>query len=156
MLLFGVNVAFSMAVWGYVLARWLRPWMARQPLGAALTPILLLHMTRANGAGFVIEGVASAQLEAAMAVPAATGDLLAASLAALALLGFRRNEAAGRAMAWLFTVVGLCDLAIVATLVAAYRVDPGDLGAMYFVVVGVVPGLMLTHLLALQTLRNKQ
>lgn len=152
--LFGANVAFLTLVWAIALQRWLRPWMAAVPLEVALVPALLLHMTRANGAGFLIEGVAGSALVDGMAIPAASGDIAAAVLAAICLLALRRDVELGRRTAWLFSLVGLTDLAVVGGLVAYFRVEPGSLGAMYFIVVAIVPGLLLTHLLIIERLRQ--
>lgn len=130
--------------------------MQRQPLATALAPILLLHTTRANGAGFLIDGVVGPALDPRMATAAATGDLLAAALAAAALVALHRSPGLGRTLSWVFSLLGMADLAMVAVLVAVTGVDPGDLGAMYLVVVAIVPGLMLTHLLAVHALRTNE
>ena len=71
-----------------------------------------------------------------------------------ALLALRRDVELGRRTAWLFSLVGLTDLAVVGGLVAYFRVEPGSLGAMYFIVVAIVPGLLLTHLLIIERLRQ--
>lgn len=153
-LLFGANVAITMFVWSYALVRWLRPWMRTQTMAVAMTPILLLHATRANGIGFVLDGVVAPSLVHDMAVPAAAGDVISSIVAIVCLFAWKHGERTGKFFAWSFSIVGMIDLVMVAVLVGMYQVRPGDLGAMYLIVVGVVPGLIITHLLVIERLRQ--
>ena len=85
----------------------------------------------------------SSDLASAWALPAAYGDLGAALLALLALACLRTTF--GVALVWIFNVWGSADL-----LFAFYRgnqvgLEPGQLGAGYFIVTVLVPLLLLTH-----------
>lgn len=146
MIFFGVNVTLLLIVWWFALQWYVMPTVRRLPLAQGLQPILLLHMTRANGAGFLIAGVVSADLPLSMAGPAAYGDLLAALLAFIALLALRNRWSSAMIMLWLFNIVGFADLLNVMRLVVVNNVDPGQLGSMYLIVVAIVPGLLLTHI----------
>ena len=83
-------------------------------------------------------------LPIAFARPAAYGDLVAAILALLALAGLR--GAAGRPLVWLFNLWGTADLvfALYQGLIGV-GVEPGQLGATYFVPTVIVPLLLITH-----------
>ena len=117
--------------------------MNRQSRDDAARPILLLHCFRFVGLAFLLPGVVSSDLASAWALPAAYGDLGAALLALLALACLRTTF--GVALVWIFNVWGSADL-----LFAFYRgnqvgLEPGKLGAGYFIVTVLVPLLLLTH-----------
>jgi hypothetical protein len=141
--LYGISIAFSFIAWGIVVAWYVWPDLCRLPRADALQPLLLLHVFRFIGLAFLVPGVVSPELPAAFAAPAAYGDLMAAVLALLALVALRSTL--GIPLVWLFNLWGTADL-----LFAFYRgnlvnLDPGQLGAAYFIVVILVPLLLITH-----------
>jgi hypothetical protein len=100
-----------------------------------------LHSFRFIGLAFLVPGVVSPDLPVGFARPAAYGDLIAAALALLALLGLQSRPATG--LVWVFNVWGSVDL-----LYAFYQglgFEPGQLGAAYFIPTVVVPLLLITH-----------
>jgi hypothetical protein len=141
--LFGISIAFSSITWGIVLARYVLPVLRRQSRADAMHPLILLHCFRFVGLSFLVPGVVSPDLPSAWAVPAAYGDLIAAVLALLALPGLKRRL--GIALVWVFNLWGSADL-----LYAFYQgnqigLEPGQLGAAYFIVTVLVPLLLITH-----------
>jgi hypothetical protein len=142
--LFGTSVALSFVAWGVVAARYLWPALRSQPRARALRPLLVLHSFRFIGLAFLVPGVVSPDLPAAFARPAAYGDLIAAVLALLALAGLPGGL--GTALVWVFNLWGSADL-----LYAFYQgligvgLEPGQLGAAYFIPTVVVPLLLITH-----------
>jgi len=150
--LFGISVAFSFIAWGAVAWHYIWPALKERPGTEALKPILLLHGFRFLGLAFLVPGVASADLPAAFARPAAYGDLTTAILALLALatLGTRP----GTVLVWAFNTIGTADLLFAfyqgnrASLAAA----PGLLGGAWFIVTVLVPLLLITHGLAFRIL----
>lgn len=142
--LFGVSVLLSFVAWGFVTARFVWPRLRPLPRADALRPLLTLHLFRFAGLAFLIPGVVSPDLPAAFARPAAYGDLAAAVLALVALIALR--TAAGTALVWVFNVSGALDLlyAFYQGLIGA-GVEPGLLGATYFIPTLVVPLLLITH-----------
>ena len=150
--LFGISVAFGLAVWGAVAWHYIWPALRESPSPENLKPILLLHGFRFLGLAFVVPGVVSPELPAAFAQPVAYGDLITAFLAllALAMLGTR----AGTVVTWVFNIFGTADL-----LFAFYqggRISLPDmqglLGAGYFILTAYVPLLFITHGLAFRIL----
>jgi hypothetical protein len=141
---FGASVAFSFVAWGSVTTEYLWPALRNQPRARALRPLLLLHSFRFLGLAFLVPGVVSPTLPGAFAVPAAYGDLIAAVLALFALAALRSRLGIG--LVWAFNVWGSADL-----LFAFYqglfgvRIEPGQLGAAYFIPTYVVPLLLITH-----------
>jgi len=91
-----------------------------------------------------VPGVVSPDLPGGFARPAGYGDLIAAALALLALA--RLQSRLGIGLVWVFNLWGSADL-----LYAFYQgnvgvgLEPGQLGAAYFIPTIVVPLLLITH-----------
>ena len=150
---FGISLAFSFIAWGVVLARYVWPKLRRQSRADAMRPLLLLHGFRFVGLSFLLPGVVSLDLPPAWALPAAYGDIIAAALALLALATL--NSTVGIPLVWVFNLWGSADL-----VNAFYRgnqvgLEPGQLGAAYFVVTVLVPLLLITHGLVFQLLLQR-
>ncbi len=149
--LFGTSIALGFLTWGIIAARYLWPALRKKPRADALRPLLLLHSFRFIGLAFLVPGVVSPDLPGAFARPAAYGDLVAAVLALLALAGLRSRLGIG--LVWVFNLWGSTDL-----LYAYYQgrfgvgVEPGQLGAAYFIPTVVVPLLLVTHVLVFRLL----
>ena len=141
---FGTSVALGFVAWGIIAAQYLWPVLRSQPRAEALRPLLLLHSFRFIGLAFLVPGVVSPDLPAAYARPAAYGDLIAAVLALLALAALPSRL--GIVLVWAFNLWGTADL-----LYAFYQgvigvgLEPGQLGAAYFIPTVVVPLLLITH-----------
>jgi len=149
--LYGTGIAFSFIAWGIVTAQYVWPELRRRSRADALRPLLLLHCFRFVGLSFLVPGVVAPDLPAAFAIPAAYGDLIAAILALLAL-AVGLHTRLGLALAWVFNLWGTADL-----LYAFYQgnqvgLEPGRLGATYFIVTVLVPLLFITHVLVFRLL----
>ena len=122
-----------------LIARWY--WsrrLAPLPLPDALTPLLLLHLTRVLGL--------------TMLVPGAYGDLIAAVLALSAIAALRMGLRPALAVAWIFSLEGIGDL--VNAFIQGGRVDlPSyELGAAWFIYTALVPALLVTHVMVVTRL----
>jgi len=142
--LYGTGIAFSFIAWGLVAVWYIWPELRRRSRADALRPLLLLHAFRFVGLAFLVPGVVAPDLSAAFAGPAAYGDLIAALLALLALVAGLQTRL-GLALVWVFNLWGSADL-----LYAFYQgnrvgLEPGQLGAAYFIVTILVPLLFITH-----------
>src|SRR5499426_1306 len=144
MIWFFVSIAFSLIAWGIVAARYIWPELRHRQRAEALRPLLILHSFRFIGLAFLIPGVVAPDLPGAFARPAAYGDLIAGVLALLALAGLQSGLGIG--LVWVFNLWGSADL-----LYAFYQglmgvgIEPGQLGATYFIPTVVVPLLLITH-----------
>jgi hypothetical protein len=142
--IFGASVGLGFVVWGIIAAQYLWPALRNLPRARALRPLLLFHSFRFIGLAFLVPGVVSPNLPAAFARPAAYGNLIAAVLALLALAGLVSRLGIG--LVWVFNLWGSADL-----LFAFYQglvgvgINPGQLGAAYFIPTAVVPLLLITH-----------
>jgi hypothetical protein len=148
---FGLSIVLSFVTWGLIAKYYLWPVLQTKPGRTGFRPILLLHSSRFIGLAFLVPGVVSPDLPRAFAAPAAYGDLAAALLALVALAALETNI--GPLLLWSFNLWGTSDL-----LFAYYQgrigvgVEPGHLGAMYFVPTVVVPLLLVTHVLVFRML----
>jgi len=88
--------------------------------------------------------------------PAALGDVIAALLALLALLGL--GNAVGTALVWVFNIWGSADLLFAfyngGRLVRARKLQATYFGAAYFIPTFYVPLLLITHGLMFWILLN--
>jgi hypothetical protein len=115
----------------------------------ALTPVVAPHMfLRTIGLSFLVPGVVSTSLPGAFAAPAACGDFVAAVLAIAATLSLAKRAAWAVALVWVFNVWGAADLlnAIYQANIRA-KIDPGSLGAAFYIPTAIVPPLLVTHAL---------
>lgn len=144
---FRISVPFGLIAWGTVAVLYIWPALSGLPVPDALRPLLILHAFRYVGLAFLIPGVVSPELPAAFARPAALGDLVAAFLALLALLGL--GNAVGTALTWIFNIWGSADLIFAfyngARLVRTGKLRATYFGAAYFLPAFYVPLLLITH-----------
>lgn len=153
-LYFFVSIAFSLVAWGLVATRYIWPELRLRQRAEALRPLLILHSFRFMGLAFLIPGVVSPDLPSAFARSAAYGDVIAATLALLALLSL--PSGAGMLITWIFNLWGTADL-----LIAFYQGNhvglmAGQLGATYVIPTLVVPLLLITHGLAFRILLQQE
>lgn len=147
---FFASIAFSFVAWGLVTSRYIWPRLRLLPRGEALRPLLILHSFRFLGLAFLVPGVVSPDLPRAFAQSAAYGDLIAATLALLALL--TQSRGAGVLVAWGFSLWGTVDLVTAFYQANSTGLLPGQLGATYFIPTLVVPLLLITHAVAFRIL----
>src|SRR5262245_17420174 len=148
--LFGVSVLLSFIVWSLVLWQYVCQELSPLSRHGAARPILLLHCFRFVGLAFLLPGVVSPNLASAWALPAGYGDLAAALLALLTLACLRTTF--GVPLAWIFNVWGSADLFYAFYKANQVGLQPGQLGAGYFIVTVLVPLLLLTHALLFRIL----
>jgi hypothetical protein len=141
--LFGINIAFAFTAWAVVTALYIWPGLRARPRIEALRPLLVLHAFRFGGLAFVVPGVVSPDLPAAFAHDAAFGDIIAAILALLSLATLRSKV--GIFLVWVFNIWGSLDLLNAFYQANAAGLQPGQLGAAYFIPTAFVPLLLVTH-----------
>jgi hypothetical protein len=114
----------------------------------ALLWLVAPHMfLRFIGLSFLVPGVVSASLPKKWAAPAAYGDLIAGILAVVATIGLVERAGWAEAAVWIFNVLGAADLLLAFYIGARVRLEPGSLGASYFIVTAIVPCLLASHAL---------
>ena len=132
---FRISVPFGLIAWGTVAVLYIWPALSGLTVSDAVRPLLILHAFRYVGLAFLIPGVVSPELPAAFARPAALGDVVAAFLALLALLGL--GNVVGTVLTWMFNIWGSADLIFAfyngARLVRAGKLRATHFGAAYFI-----------------------
>jgi hypothetical protein len=145
---FGLSVAASLVSSALVAALLVWPQLNAMGINQALTWLIAPHMfLRFIGLSFLVPGVVSSSLPREWALPAAYGDLLAGILAIIATASLAKGLAWGIGVVWVFNIVGAADLLYAFYKGARVRLDPGSLGAAFFIVTAIVPPLLVTHAL---------
>lgn len=123
------------------------PWLRRVSLKDALTPMLLLHVTRVIGLVFIVSAVTDPTLPRGIAITAALGDFAAAMLSLLALALVRKGVKGANVMVVIANVVGIADLLTVAIWGSLMPVTfPSfQLGAAWFIPTFIGPTMMVSH-----------
>jgi hypothetical protein len=124
------------------------PWLRSIGPDQALTWLVAPHLfLRFLGISFVVPGVVSGALPRTWSVPAAYGDLIAGALAIVAIVVTAAIPAWANVAVWIFNIWGTEDLLFAFFQGARVRLDPGSLGAAFYVVTAIVPPLLVTHVL---------
>jgi hypothetical protein len=155
--LFGLSILMNFVASGVVAKVYVWPRLREMSREEALLPLVMPHMFRFVGLSFLVPGVVSASLSPDFARPAAYGDLGAAFLAVIAVLALSARVSWALAFVWLFNLWGTIDL-----LYAIYqgeigvRINPGSLGAAFYIPTVLVPPLLVTHGLIFRLLVRRQ
>jgi len=155
-LIFALQVAVSMIVFGLV-ARWyIAPRLATLALPAALRPLLLFHLLRTMGAAFIVPAIVGSPLPADFAIPGTVGDLLAVALAAAALVTLGGRWRYTLVLVWVFNIAGTLDFLFAFWQGARLAVPSAyHLGAAWFIPTFFVPAFLVAHLLIYRLLLTR-
>jgi hypothetical protein len=154
---FGVSILASIVSSAVAARFFVWPRLQNIEPNRALTLLTAPHMfLRFIGLSFLVPGVVSPLLPAGFAIPAAYGDFIAGVLAIVATLALVNRTSLAIKSVWLFNVWGAADF-----LVAFYQggrvgIQPGMLGASFFIVTALVPPLLVTHVLIFRLLVLRQ
>jgi len=119
----------------------------------ALTLLVVPHMfLRFIGLSLLVPGVVSPLLPAGFAVPAAYGDLIAGILAIVATIALVNRTTWATSSVWLFNLWGTADFLFAFYQGPRVGLQPGMLGAAFFIVTALVPPLLVTHILIFRLL----
>jgi hypothetical protein len=129
-----------------------RPWLRNIDAEQALIWLVAPHMVRFIGLSFLVPGVVSESRPKAWAVPAGYGDFTAGILAIIATAALARNASWAIAAVWIFNVWGLADLLFAFYKGARVNLEPGALGAGFYIVTAIVPPLLVSHALIFELL----
>ena len=155
--LFGLSILMNFVASGIVTRLYIWPWLRVMTREEALLPLMVPHTFRFVGLSFLVPGVVSASLSPDFARPAAYGDLVAALLAVVAVLALSARASWALAIVWAFNLWGTVDL-----LYAIYqgeigvRINPGSLGAAFYIPTVLVPPLLVTHALIFRLLLRRR
>ena len=151
--IFGISMLMSLVSSGLIAQIYAWPRLRLMNRDQALLVLVAPHMfLRLIGLSFLVQGVVSPSLPAAFAVPAAYGDLVAGILAIGAMIALSRRTSWATALVWLFNIWGATDFLFGIVQGLRVHIDPGALGAAFFIPTAVVPPLLVTHALIFRIL----
>lgn len=146
--LFGLSALFSLSSSATLAKLFLWPRLRAMERERALTALVAPHMfIRFLGLSFLVPGVVSPSLPQAFAIPAAYGDVVAGLLAIAATIALARRAAGAMPLVWIFNLWGAADLLFATMQGLRVGLEPGALGAAFFLPTAIVPALLVTHLL---------
>jgi len=150
--IFGLQLIFSLIVWGLI-AKWVvTPWLATQSRHQALFWLTLPHVSRHVGMVFLVPGIVMQGLPDSFAIPTAYGDLISAVLALLALGALRTGRTGALVLVWIFNIVGTVDLVLALSHADAVPL----IGAAWYIPTFWVPLLLVTHVMIFVRLIKKE
>jgi hypothetical protein len=143
---FTLEIAGSFLIFG--LAAWWYAWprlTAMRPADA-LTLLLIIHCFRTIGVSLMVPA-AGIDIPVRAAQEIGYGDLAAAVLALISILALRYRPALSLAAIWVFSVVGMLDLANAQYVGVQFNLLQHTLGPGWYIVTYIVPLLWVTHVL---------
>jgi hypothetical protein len=145
---FGLSILMSLASSIVVALLFVWPWLQSINNEQALIWIVAPHMfLRFIGLSFFVPGVVSESLPKAWAVPAGYGDFVAGILAIIATAALAQTATWAIAAVWLFNIWGAADLLYAFYRAVRVRLEPGSLGAGFYLITAIVPPLLVSHAL---------
>ena len=141
--IFGPQLFLSLVIFGLAATWYFNPWLNKQSSTDALFWLTLPHAFRHLGLVFLVPGVVAPSIPSSFATVAGYGDLAAGLLAILALIAIRQRWAAMIPLVWLFSIVGVVDLANALSHAEAVP----HLGSAWYIPTFVVPLLLVTHVM---------
>ncbi len=154
--IFGINILMSFVSSVVIAKLYVWPRLRTMNRYDSLIRLVAPHMfLRFIGLSFLVPGVVYSRLPAAFAVPAGYGDFVAGVLAIIATVALSRRAAWAIVIVWLFNIWGAADLLFAFFQGARTQLDPGTLGAAFFIVTAIVPPLLVTHALIFRVLAFK-
>lgn len=145
---FGLSILMSLlsSIAVGILFAW--PWLRASDHLHALIWLVAPHMfLRFIGISFLVPGVVSGSLPRAWAAPAGYGDFVAGVLAIIAAVALAETTAWAILAVWIFNLWGTADLLFAFYQGARIRLEPGSLGAAFYIVTAIVPPLLVSHAL---------
>jgi len=145
---FGLSILMSLLSSAVVAVLFAWPWLRARNIEQALIWLVAPHMfLRFMGISFLVPGVVSGSLPKTWAVPAGYGDFIAGILAIIATAAMAETATWAILAVWIFNVWGAVDLLFAFYKGARVDLEPGSLGAAFYIVTAVVPPLLVSHAL---------
>jgi len=150
--LFGLSALFGLVASALFATLHVWPRLRALPRNDALALLAVPHAFRFVGLSFLVPGVVSPSLPAAFAVPAAYGDLITAVLALTGMIALARRWSWAVPVLWLMNAWGTADLVFATYRANLVDLQPGMLGAAFFIPTALVPLLLTAHAMSFRLL----
>ncbi len=155
--IFALSALMSFVSCSVIAKLYVWPWLRARARERALVSLVGPHMfLRFLGLSFLVPGVVSPALPAAFAVPAAYGDLVAGILAIIATIALAKQVSSAIAAVWVFNIWGAADLLFAFYSGPHAQIQPGNLGAAFYLPTAIVPPLLVTHFLVFRLLIRRE
>lgn len=149
-----MQVLGSLVGWGLVVWVVVVPWVRTQRVPRALAVVMLPLVFRTLGATTLSDQVVRPTLDLGFATHVAIGDGVTVVLAVIAIVLLAREHRAAIAVAWIANLIGLADLLF--NVGNGVRVGAAHhVGAQWYVLAFVVPGMAVIHATALWILASR-
>ena len=146
--IFGISTLLSLVSSGVIATLYAWPRLRIMNREQALLALVAPHMfLRFIGLSLLVPGVVSPSLPTAFSIPTAYGDLVAGLLAVAATVALSRRASWATALVWMFNIWGAGDFLFAIYHGLRVQLDPGALGAAFFILTAIVPPLLVTHAL---------
>lgn len=144
--IFGLSALTSLIAATTAAYLWVAPRLHKMERNTALLLLVVPHMFfRTIGLSFLIPGVVSPLLPGTFAAPAAYGDFATAWLAIGSAITLAKHKAFAVWLVWIFNIWGSVDLLNAIYQGNMHAIDPGMLGAAFYIPTAIVPPLLVTH-----------
>jgi hypothetical protein len=155
--LFGASILASFVSSAVSARLFVSPRLQNTDPNHLLTLLVAPHMfLRFIGLSFLVPGVVSPLLPSGFAIPAAYGDFIAGILAIVATIALVNRTSWATKSVWLFNMWGAADFLFGFYQGIQVGIQPGMLGAAFFIVTALVPPLLVTHVLIFRLLVRQQ
>jgi len=155
--IFGFSALMSFVSCVVIAQIYVWPWLRARARDQALVSLVAPNMfLRFIGLSLLVPGVVSPALPPAFAVPAAYGDFVAGILAITATIALAKHAFWAIAAVWVFNVWGAADLLFAFYSGLHAQLQPGTLGAAFYLLTAIVPPLLVTHFLVFGLLLRKE
>ena len=135
----------SATAFGVVVSIYLWPRIRRLEQDTALRALIVPHIFRFIGLSFLVPGVVSPALPAGFAAPAAYGDIGSALLALASTIALSGHASGAIPLVWIFNIWGTADFLLAFYNGGRINLDPGTLGAAFYIPTAIVPPLLILH-----------
>lgn len=146
--IFLMQFVLSLLVVGLLTKWYLAPALAERTLQLTLMVLIAPHAFRHIGMAFLVPTLNQPGMLTDFSTAAAYGDLLSGLLAIAALIALKHRWVIAIPIVWIFSLVGIVDLANALRQEAAIMY----MGATWFIPTFIVPVLLVTHVMIISRL----
>ena len=153
--LFGIQFMLSLVAYWLIAFWYVAPRLSGLPPELALAPLLWVHAFRIVGGTILAPGAVGPGVPMEFRTMIGYGDLITALLALLALIALRTRLPRAIAFAWLCVIVGLLDTVNAIVQSVRFSVFTYALGVNWVIVTIYVPALLVSSLLIITQLLDR-
>ncbi len=155
-IILGGQSTIGLVVYTLIFFWYVQPSLSKLPFEKAVLPLLLLHVFRFAGFALLVVGQVDPSLPRQVMSAIAYGDLLAGISALIAAIALRGRSGLAVPLIWIFTLIGVADIANVGRIAISLDLFNYYIGTMWFVSILFFPILIIAHVYVMYRLINKE